>query len=165
MGRSTAFHPEREPLRDNPSLHLAHDTIRGPFSFLNPTQAHYHHHQSTSKPAASSLDDSEDAERPAAEVTGDNAETAGVAYKWTSRNNRKGRHALVVNSGRNGGNSKFATPPPTNSPRSKCTLLWLQRMAPASLRIWGEAARSGREGTAALLLVMRITGLSFNARL
>ncbi|KAK1052160.1 hypothetical protein LTR74_016569 [Friedmanniomyces endolithicus] len=112
MNRSTAFNPEREPLRNHPSLQLAPSTVRGPFHFLNPTQAHYRHQQTTTSKPSSSLDDSEDAEQQGTpEVTGQNS---GVAYKWTSRNNRKGRHVLVVKPGQAGG---FATPPPTNGVR------------------------------------------------
>ncbi|KAK0269770.1 hypothetical protein LTR35_014662 [Friedmanniomyces endolithicus] len=115
MNRSTAFNPEREPLRDHPSLQLAPSTVRGPFHFLNPTQAHYRHQQpATSKPT-SSHDDSDDAEQQGTpEVT---RPSSGVAYKWTSRNNRKGRHTLVVKPSPAGANQGSSGPPPKDGVR------------------------------------------------
>jgi hypothetical protein len=91
MKRSSAFHPASEPLKDS-SLHLEHNRVGGPIPFLNPTKAHFHH----------------DA-RP------------DVSFKWTSRNNRKGRHALVVPAS---ASSPSATPRPTSSPRTIAVNLW-----------------------------------------
>ncbi|KAF3051758.1 hypothetical protein E8E11_009850 [Didymella keratinophila] len=68
--RSEAFHPAREPLRHDPALNLQRDRVSGPLPFLNPTRAQFRHEA-----------------RP------------DVRFKWSSRNNRKGRHAIVVDKG------------------------------------------------------------------
>ncbi|KAK5680291.1 hypothetical protein LTS10_007218 [Elasticomyces elasticus] len=112
MARNTTFDPEREPFRSRSSLQLAESTVRGPFRFLNPTQARYHH--LSGKPA-SSLDDSEKDDGPPSDAVAEDTSTSKVAYKWTSRNNRKGRHALVVKPSVAGG-ALIATPLPTNKP-------------------------------------------------
>ncbi|KAK4902850.1 hypothetical protein LTR27_000789 [Elasticomyces elasticus] len=112
MARNTTFDPERQPFRSRSSLQLAESTVRGPFRFLNPTQARYHH--LSGKPA-SSLDDSEKDDRIPNDVIAEDASTSKVAYKWTSRNNRKGRHVLVVKSSV-AGSAPIATPSPTNKP-------------------------------------------------
>ncbi|KAK3073626.1 hypothetical protein LTR53_004636 [Teratosphaeriaceae sp. CCFEE 6253] len=115
MGRNTTFNPEREPLRDTPRLHLDNTTIRGPFAFLNPTQAHYHHQPSPSSSA--DQNGSDDAERPADHMATKDEPASKVAYKWTSRNNRKGRHALVIKPSTTG-DAVFAAPPLTNRPEA-----------------------------------------------
>ncbi|KAF2712768.1 hypothetical protein K504DRAFT_373409 [Pleomassaria siparia CBS 279.74] len=74
--RNEAFHPSRQPLRDHPSLQLDHNRVKGPVSFLNPTTAHF---------------------RPYITDHIEHASPA-ISCKWTSRNNRKGRHALSVDS-------------------------------------------------------------------
>ncbi|KAL1652378.1 hypothetical protein SLS61_004980 [Didymella pomorum] len=65
--RSEAFHSAHEPLQHDPALNLERDRVSGPLPFLNPTRAHFRHEA-----------------RP------------DVRFKWSSRNNRKGRHAIVV---------------------------------------------------------------------
>lgn len=68
----------REPLINNESFRRDVGRTHAPFSILNPTTAIFHpvnpgsQSESTSEPA--------------------------TTYKWTSRNNHKGRHALLVNS-------------------------------------------------------------------
>ena len=113
MGRSTTFHPEREPLRNVPELQLDNQRVRGPFSFLNPTQAHYNHVPSTKPSGASDISD--DAERPAEPTRKQEVPevpASNVGFKWTSRNNRKGRHALVVKPS-DAADAQYACPPPT----------------------------------------------------
>jgi hypothetical protein len=95
MTRSEAFHPTHEPLRDNPALRLEEHRVSGPVSFLNPTKAHFRH----------------DA-RP------------DVRFKWTSRNNRKGRHAVVVDSTQASAESKHATPRSTSSLNVVARSIW-----------------------------------------
>tara|TARA_R110002003_G_scaffold290_2_gene18528 strand:+ start:9790 stop:11007 length:1218 start_codon:yes stop_codon:yes gene_type:complete len=89
MKRSEAFQPTRQPLASEPLLSLSHHRVTGPLPFLNPTRAHFHH----------------DA-RP------------DIRYKWTSRNNRKGRHALIVHSSAATAALKQSTPRSTSSIRS-----------------------------------------------
>ena len=92
MTRNKQFVPEREPLRHHASLQPVKDKIDGPLPFLNPTQAQFQHTYTPEK--SQEPDDSDSANH----LTGrDNTGPASnVAFKWTSRNNRKGRHALVV---------------------------------------------------------------------
>jgi hypothetical protein len=92
MKRSEAFSPASEPLKDNVELSLEHNRVTGPLPFLQPTKAHFRH----------------DA-RP------------DVRFKWTSRNNRKGRHAIVVAPTTD---SKRTTPRLTASPRSIARNIW-----------------------------------------
>jgi hypothetical protein len=114
MARNTYFHPDHEPLRNIPQLQLS-DHIDGPFSFLNPTQARYRH-----VPAKSTTEGEEPQDRSQQETTRtfDNEEEVPVSeigYKWTSRNNRKGRHQLVIKPS-DIEHAKYATPRPTSHP-------------------------------------------------
>ncbi|KAF2795923.1 integral membrane protein [Melanomma pulvis-pyrius CBS 109.77] len=95
--RSAAFHPSRQPLSHHPELELDHDRVKGPISFLNPTTAHF---RPTVKPP-------KHVKRPSisaiavvpSNLSSDNHDEqppSPIAYKWTSRNNRKGRHALSL---------------------------------------------------------------------
>ncbi|KAG9524259.1 hypothetical protein KCU71_g15099, partial [Aureobasidium melanogenum] len=96
--RNRQFTVDREPLRNNDALQLIHSRVRGPFSFLNPTQASYEHKihispnrdhlRRTSTPLSTTTSTlpTESSTRPA----------ANVEYKWTARDNRKGRHTLVI---------------------------------------------------------------------
>ncbi|KAK8214433.1 integral membrane protein [Phyllosticta capitalensis] len=73
--RNRVFHNDREPLRHNADPKFRRHRVRGPLPFLNPTRAHFalehdQHHLQGAIP--------------------------GVFYKWTARNNRKGRHALRI---------------------------------------------------------------------
>jgi hypothetical protein len=92
MKRSKAFQPASEPLKEDATLHLQNSRITGPLPFLDPTKARFHH----------------DA-RP------------DVRFNWTSRNNRKGRHAIVIPSTTN---SKRAAPRPTSSLKSVARNIW-----------------------------------------
>jgi hypothetical protein len=90
--RSGAFHPARQPLSHHPNLELDHDRVKGPVSFLNPTSAHF---RPTVKPAKHEEGASDAANAP---NTRDESSPTLMSYKWTSRNNRKGRHALSLDS-------------------------------------------------------------------
>lgn len=99
MSRSQTFREEREPFQNDSTLQLDKEKVRGALSFLNPTHARY---------TPASLDSTpEDSQRP-----GD-ISPSNVEFKWTSRNNRKGRHALVVHQS-DGDQGKYASPPPTS---------------------------------------------------
>ncbi|KAL6711208.1 hypothetical protein ACN47E_005739 [Coniothyrium glycines] len=94
--RSNVFHPAHEPHHHDPALNLQKDRISGPVSFLNPTRAHYRH----------------DA-RP------------DIRFKWSSRNNRKGRHAIVMDRKQATTQSAhMTTPRPTSSPHSIGCSIW-----------------------------------------
>ena len=107
MTRNKTFTPEREPLRSTVALQLNSDEIHGPISFLNPTQARF----STVQP------EKIQGTREVGEFGGTSPDeevaASNVEFKWTSRNNRKGRHALVVPPSES--NAPCRTPPPTNS--------------------------------------------------
>ncbi|EMC92962.1 hypothetical protein BAUCODRAFT_77390 [Baudoinia panamericana UAMH 10762] len=94
MARNAAFHPEREPLKNDTSLRLDNRKIHGPVTFLNPTQARYDH-----------------------------ATASNVGFNWTSRNNRKGRHALVVKPP-GAASAQYTTPPPSNTAKEVLKGIW-----------------------------------------
>lgn len=115
MPRNKEFQPSHEPLRTTTSLELQHQHILGPFSFLNPTRAHYRH-TGVSKQQESHDDthngqsgDSEKA-RPSKDEQG----ASDVEFQWRSRDNRKGRHALSVEPD-DSPTSKYMTPKRTSS--------------------------------------------------
>ncbi len=99
MPRSKVFHPSHEPFRSHQSLEI--QTAHGPFSFLNPTHAYYRHNAlpnpnpiaSYDRPEASG-DDARGEKEPVPH--NDEQPASDVEFKWRSRDNRKGRHALVV---------------------------------------------------------------------
>ncbi|KAH9818211.1 integral membrane protein [Teratosphaeria destructans] len=110
MARNTYFIPEREPLRNEPTLQLDDNKIHGPLSFLNPTQAHFDH-VGTERPSPAQAPSTPPA--PGRDHDGD-IPAANIGYQWSSRNNRKGRHELVVD-GAEAANPQCAAPPPTNN--------------------------------------------------
>lgn len=93
--RNKAFHPARMPVRHNSGLQPVPSHVTGPFPFLNPTRAHYHVEAHP-----------------------------GVRFKWTSRNDRKGRHAIAVDRSHGTTTTKHAVPPPTSSPRTVARNVW-----------------------------------------
>lgn len=99
-------------MRDNAALELNNEKIHGPFSFLNPTQAHYRH-VGTAKQKSSESGDADQASPPG---SSDEQPASKVEYKWTSRNNRKGRHALAVTPA-TVGSASYETPLPSTNIR------------------------------------------------
>ena len=92
MPRNTAFHTQRhEPFRSQSSLELQHDHITGPFSFLNPTRATFRHSIPADK--GSNLDHNCEEQFPERK---DEQLASNIECEWRSRDNRKGRHTLVV---------------------------------------------------------------------
>lgn len=92
MPRNKSFHPSHEPFREHHSLHLHESHIDGPFSFLNPTGAYF---RSTAIPSKKTTNTTASDEEKA-EPTKDEQLDSGVQFRWRSRDNRKGRHALVI---------------------------------------------------------------------
>lgn len=117
MARNKHFHPEREPLRHDASLNIIDHKLDGPFSFLNPTQARYQH-QYTPKAAADSPGDGD----------GKNARSqpaSSVTFKWRSRDNRKGRHAIAVKPPEKAdAGVVYAAPRPTTHWREILHVMW-----------------------------------------
>lgn len=102
MPRNTAFHSQsHEPLRAHKSLELQHDRITGPFSFLNPTRASFTHtplkkHSLGNSSGSPNGADAEDFLRGKHSGQKDEQLASNIEFKWRSRDNRKGRHTLVV---------------------------------------------------------------------
>jgi hypothetical protein len=88
--RNTRFTVDREPFRSNDALRLDQSSIGGPVTFLNPTQASYKHkiHKSPTR----------DPVRDTTTPDGTTLPATNIEYKWTARDNRKGRHTLVTKS-------------------------------------------------------------------
>ncbi|KAF2458068.1 hypothetical protein BDY21DRAFT_285362 [Lineolata rhizophorae] len=81
MGSNTFFHEASEPLQNHAALQILPDHVTGPFSYLNPTQIRFR------------VPDGGPAPGQVAEAT---EPRDSVTYIWSSRNNRKGRHAVVL---------------------------------------------------------------------
>lgn len=119
MPRNKQFAPEREPLSAIDSLQL--QDAHGPLSFLNPTIARYHY-EHPSKSDSQGLtpnnlsDDAHktDISKSARRQKGEQY-ASRVGYRWTSRNNRKGRHQLVVSPETDATKAKYEVPEPTNT--------------------------------------------------
>ncbi|KAI9688652.1 MAG: hypothetical protein M1822_001009 [Bathelium mastoideum] len=128
MLRSNTFNPEHEPLRHNTTFALNQDHTRGPVPFLNPTRARYEQYYNAAGlpvtkedvPAEASAKDSEAASGKPKPV---------LTYQWTSRDNRKGRHRLIVpdtsGSQEEGSNVAINAPKPSNSLSAIAHNLWL----------------------------------------
>lgn len=92
--RNSYFDQPYEPFRNNPSSDLNQDEIRGPFPNLNPTSA-------TLRYVGAEVQriDSHGSEYVMSQERIDfdeSASTTVVEYAWTARNNRKGRHAVII---------------------------------------------------------------------
>lgn len=88
-------HPSREHLNADGLLHL--HRVSGPFSFLNPTRAYYKHLLSQDTKTQDSVDarshgNSEETISP----DDDKRPASNLGFEWRSRDNRKGRHALII---------------------------------------------------------------------
>ena len=124
MSRNTRFIPRHEPFSHTNWLQLRGDRISGPFSFFNPTRARFRHRDSHGSAApgdrivsdaSTVVDDgltNEDPEKAEHEELADDVE-----LRWRSRDNRKGRHALVVDRAREGDQARYLTPEPSSRPR------------------------------------------------
>ena len=127
MARNQSFSEAREPLRDNDALQLLKGKIHGPFSFLNPTQAHFRPVLSSKKTgAASEASEENGEEQPTKEEpppSKDEIPASNVQFKWSSRNNRKGRHALVVTP-TDDQNAPYRVPPITSGAKEVLKGVW-----------------------------------------
>jgi hypothetical protein len=108
----------REPFDNDDRLTL--QRAHGPFKFLNPTTAHFEHSaiSSSSKPVDSttsqdSVDSDVEAKHRHSEA---NVPTNDVRFLWRSRDNRKGRHPLLVQRPPDGQDGNFRTPRKTSHP-------------------------------------------------
>ncbi|MDI1492376.1 MAG: hypothetical protein OHK93_003590 [Ramalina farinacea] len=127
MTRNHHFHSQG-PLQSHESLQLQNDRVHGPSIFFNPTRAYFTHQRLPPKAGAGS--DSQ-ASRPSDEakhhqdiaLTVTSPAASNVEYKWRSRDNRKGRHALVVKP-----TNKPDIIPPSRTSTFRATLQGLIRM-------------------------------------
>jgi hypothetical protein len=83
MGRTRDFLEARIPLRWNSNMKPSRTPTAGPFGFLNPTRYHLTHSPTLASNGPDAEDDGEEM------VPAD-----AIKFRWTSRNNRKGRHEL-----------------------------------------------------------------------
>ena len=93
--RNEAFRSGFEPFEDNEQLDLNNDEVTGPVWFLNPTQATFTYTERSG--LYMNAEEYEYLQATRRETFGEGGEASQVEYKWTSRNNRKGR-ALSDNS-------------------------------------------------------------------
>ena len=114
MSRNTRFHPSHQPLRSSEHLQLQHQHVSGPFRLLNPTTARYRH-VGLSKP----IDLPDETGNPTADgekchPSKNEQGASDVQFQWRSRDNRKGRHALVIEPD-DSPDAKYITPKLTSS--------------------------------------------------
>lgn len=112
MKRNHAFAAQSEPNPDD-KLKLERSRINGPFSFLNPTNAQYHHSEvpvQAIKPGQQSESDVSDDVSPTR-----SQQTSPFTFLWRSRDNRKGRHTVRINPDAQSDEAEVKLPKPTNS--------------------------------------------------
>ncbi len=116
--RNQAFQT-REPFEHDDRLAL--QRAEGPFSFLNPTRAHFNHTGLTpSKPTADDNATSHESvhEHGTPKQYGkSNVPAKDIKFLWRSRDNRKGRHPLLVRRPVAGEDAPFLTPRRTSHPK------------------------------------------------
>ena len=127
--RSDNFDPEAEPFREDDRLHLQYDKVTGPFRRMAPTRALFsyvaEHVEPHAEADSSGFEEltNERSEKAVREGGFDIRSAGEVEYNWTSRNNRKGRHALIVHENPERANP-YATPPATTGPRPTLQGIW-----------------------------------------
>ena len=125
MRRNKAFNLSREPFRSDNSLSLLPSRTSGPLSFLNPTRAQFYHPTPESLNPRASLSQSSaptsissSPEKPSTQCQRPKPPTAqnasNVQFRWRSRDNRKGRHALLVDASPSS-TTLHTTPAPTST--------------------------------------------------
>ncbi|KAJ6094114.1 hypothetical protein N7467_002959 [Penicillium canescens] len=100
MARHSHFQPGREPLQDQSGLELRRSHVSGPLHFLNPTWAHYTLPQQLQAKHA---------------APGEVRPHLPIEHLWRSRDNRKGRHALRVDTKATPQETGYTVPPLTRS--------------------------------------------------
>ena len=111
MHRHQAFATKaNEPFRTQSAFDLQKPTTTGPFRFLNPTTAHFTHREIENYGQnVSSVGDGT--------ITEENAtqQKPKIRFRWRARDNRKGRHAIVVEKPSGQTASTISTPPKSTS--------------------------------------------------
>lgn len=101
-------------------LQLDDDLVHKPIPFINPTKAYFHHIDTSTTPLES---DAEAAEEHKHDESKNYQPVSSIDYKWTSRNNRKGRHAIVVQP-TDAATAEYEVPPFSNSLGEICKNVW-----------------------------------------
>ena len=119
MPRNERFVASREPLRHHASLNSRRGCTTGPLSFLNPTRAQYIDTTLQKKPSDStSLDQGATADPEKASAPNrDEQYASGYEFRWRARDNRKGRHEIIVQPS-DEAHSDLITPKPTSTLRA-----------------------------------------------
>lgn len=134
FSRNRSFLPEREPLRRTTTLQIEEEKVKGPVPFLNPTRARFTQVQpqiaedevlpsppptaTAPSPGSSEAATAQPPSPPAPtpRPTGFKPPQPTLTYQWTSRNSRKGRHALIITP-ENFSDPEASAPEPTSTPR------------------------------------------------
>lgn len=167
--RNKHFHT-REPFKDDDRLALDH--AEGPFGFLNPTRAHFLYPELSKQETGVGLakrdtdkrvdntaqvhDQGQDQEQDQRHARESDVSAKNVRFLWRSRDNRKGRHALLVQRPRPGEESHFLTPRRTSHPREvlknivrtfTCFPIWDISWLVAFIFTWGSVVWVMNVGT------------------
>ena len=115
----------REPFENDDRLTL--QRAEGPFPFLNPTRAHFNHSGLATRskqpsdditPSHESVDERDVSanleKQPESES---NVPAKDIRFLWRSRDNRKGRHPLLVRKAGPGEEASYMTPRRTSHPQ------------------------------------------------
>lgn len=109
----------------HPTQHLTHQpkyyNNASPLPRINPTHAHF---RPDAIPIKHSRSPSSDGRAGSPQPTQSKTASHAITYKWTSRNNRKGRHAIAINPNRIPAETQHLTPRPTTSPRKITSGIW-----------------------------------------
>ncbi|KAK3701837.1 hypothetical protein LTR37_015259 [Vermiconidia calcicola] len=116
MARSEKFSKTWEPFREVDALDLNQDTVRGVSRSCNPTEASFDYIGSVELTYGSTefSQHIQSIRREGATPHNTHERLTGIEHSWTSRNNRKGRHALTIEEGYA---DQYRTPPTSNSLR------------------------------------------------
>lgn len=95
--RSEAFDQQHEPFRYNNDLRIQNNNVTGPIWFMNPTRALFSYNSAATElhPDNAGLTQLESKRSDGVGETF-TARAESVQYKWTSRNNRKGRMSKTL---------------------------------------------------------------------
>ena len=90
--RRHSFNPQHEPFRDEDAVQLDDDEVDGAVWFMHPTRASFdvYAERASNRDGHDPREDQEDGSQSRDRSSSD------VQYKWTSRDNRKGRHPLQI---------------------------------------------------------------------
>ena len=106
MTRNQAFRtPHREPFADRDDLNLQARHVTGPLSFCNPTHARF---------ATKSIRVTDSQSNSQGHDSSKSNPPQNIQFQWRARDNRKGRHPLIVPPN----HAALNLPPPTNKPRA-----------------------------------------------